>query len=379
MAIDLAFSAEQEHLRQAARDFFQRRCPSSVVREVEEGGLGHLPDLWREMASMGWLGITLPEAHGGAGGTFLDAYPLAEEMGRFLVPGPYLDTVAVAGDVILAAGTDEQRRTILPAIAAGDRIVSLAVVEPDGGFGPGAVTMAAARRGGDVVLDGTKLLVSHASSADHLLVPARTGDDRSGDGTTLFLVDPAARGVTLTALPTIGSGPLHAVSFDGVVVPADSVVGEVDRGWSALGPAVTKAAVLQTGTIVGAAHAVLDMTNQYAKDREQFGNPIGRYQAVQYLVTDVLIDLHRADLLARQAAYLIDAGKPFAREAAIAIAFGKDAAAHLHRQAHEVHAGVAFILDHDLQLYSRRSKYWENNLGDARYHREQVVRELQLA
>ena len=120
------------------------------------------------------------------------------------------------------------------------------------------------------------------------------------------------------------------------------------------------------------------MTNQYAKDREQFGNPIGRYQAVQYLVSDILIDMHRADLLAKQAAFRIDAGKPYQREAAIAVAFGKKAASHLHRQAHEVHAGVAFIVEHDLTLYSRRSKFWENNLGDARYYQELVASAMRI-
>jgi alkylation response protein AidB-like acyl-CoA dehydrogenase len=118
------------------------------------------------------------------------------------------------------------------------------------------------------------------------------------------------------------------------------------------------------------------MTNEYAKDRQQFGSPIGRNQAVQYLVTDILIDLHRADLLARQAAYRIDAGKTFDRQAAIAVAFGKRAAAHLHRQAHEVFAGVGFMLEHDLTLYSRRAKYWENNLGDARYYEDLLVRAM---
>ena len=137
--------------------------------------------------------------------------------------------------------------------------------------------------------------------------------------------------------------------------------------------------MLQTATIVGAARTPCStMTNQYAKDREQFGNPIGQYQAVQYLVTDILIDLHRADLLAKQAAFRIDAGKPFVREAAIAVAFGKKAAAHLHRQAHEVHAGVAFIVEHDLQLYSRRSKFWENHLGDARHYQELVAEAMQI-
>jgi 3-oxocholest-4-en-26-oyl-CoA dehydrogenase beta subunit len=152
----------------------------------------------------------------------------------------------------------------------------------------------------------------------------------------------------------------------------------VDGGWAPLSAATTKAAVLQTAGIVGAARAVLDMTNQYAKDREQFGSPIGRYQAVQYMVSDILFDLHRADLLAKQAAFRIAAGKSYEREAAIAIAFGKKAAAHLHRQAPEVHAGVAFIVEHDLTLYSRRAKFWENNLGDARYYQELLANAMRI-
>ena len=154
-------------------------------------------------------------------------------------------------------------------------------------------------------------------------------------------------------MPNIAGNALYAVTFDDVAASPDSLVGPLDGGWAALSAATTKAAVLQTATIVGAAQAVLAMTNQYAKDREQFGGPIGRYQAVQYLVSDILIDLHRADLLPKQAAFRIDAGKPYEREAAMAIAFGKQASAHLHRQAHEVHAGVAFIIEHDLTLYSR--------------------------
>jgi alkylation response protein AidB-like acyl-CoA dehydrogenase len=378
MAIDIRFTTEQDHLRDAARDYFQRRCPTTVVRDVEEGELGYLPDMWREMADMGWLGIAIPEAYGGSGGGFLDTFPLCEEMGRAIVPSPYLDTVVVAAETILAGGSETQRRELLPAIADGRCIVSLALLEANGGFGRTSVTLPATAQGDGFVLDGTKLLVAYAPSADHLLVAARTGAGTSSEGVTLFLVDPHATGVTLTSLRNIAGGPLYAVELAGVAVSAGDVVGEVGRGWEPLAQAMTKAAVLQTATIIGAGHAVLDMTNQYAKDREQFGSPIGRYQAVQYMVTDVLIDMHRADLLARQAAYRIDAGKPFAREAAIAIAFGKEAAAHLHRQAHEVHAGIAFILDHDLQLYSRRSKFWENNLGDARYHHEQLARELQL-
>ena len=223
------------------------------------------------------------------------------------------------------------------------------------------------------MIRGTKLLVPYARSADRFLCAVRTVHATGADDISLLLVDAGADGVVCDDIPNIAGHALCAVTFDEVSTPAEHLVGPQGGGWAPLSAATLKAAVLQTATIVGAARAVLDMTNQYAKDREQFGGPIGRYQAVQYLVTDILIDMHRADLLAKQAAFRIDAGKPFEREAALAVAFGKRAAAHLHRQAHEVHAGVAFILEHDLSLYSRRSKFWENHLGDARYYQERVA------
>jgi alkylation response protein AidB-like acyl-CoA dehydrogenase len=378
VAIDLTFDADRLLVQQAAGDFFRRRYPPAVVRELEASEAGYSADDWRAMAELGWLGVTFPDAYGGTGGRYLDLYPVYEEMGRSLVPSPHLDTVAAAGDLLLEAGTDAQRRDLLPAIAGGECVVSLAIAEDDGVYGPAGITCRAARRGSDLVVDGTKLLVAFAPSADWLLVAVRTSGDAGADGISVLLVDARADGVTTDRLPNIAGLPLYAVRFDGVTVPVERVVGPLDRGWNALSASMTKAAVLQTATIVGAARAVLDMTNQYAKDRQQFGNPIGRYQAVQYLVSDILIDLHRADLLAKQAAFRIDAGKPYAREAAIAVAFGKQAAAHLHRQAHEVHAGVAFIVEHDLTLYSRRSKYWENNLGDARHYQEMIAAAMAL-
>jgi alkylation response protein AidB-like acyl-CoA dehydrogenase len=369
VAIDLSFDEHQLMLQQSAGEFFRRKYPSETVRAIEAGDVGYSPDDWREMAGLGWLGITIPEHYGGGGGRFLDLYPLYVEMGRHLAPSPHLDTVALAAALILAVGTDGQRGSLLPRIADGGCIVIPALLEPDGALGPDSVVCTATRRDGDYVVDGAKVLVPFAGSADLFVCPVRI----DGGDVSLLLVDAHAGGVSLEPLRTIAGHPLSVVRFDSVATPADHLLGAEGRGWAPLREAVLKAAVLQTATVVGAAHAVLAMTNQYAKDREQFGHPIGQYQAVQYLVTDILVDLHRADLLARQAAFRIDAGKPFAREAAIAVAFGKRASAHLHRQAHEVHAGVAFIDEHDLQLYSRRSKFWENHLGDARFYEDLVA------
>ena len=386
MAIDLTLDEHQHLVQRSAYEFFRKRSTPEAVRDIEAGGVGYQPEIWREMAGLGWLGMTFPEPYGGSGGNFLDLYPIYEEMGRFLVPSPHLDTVAVAGELILRAGSEEHRESLLPAIAEGRCIISLAAFEADGAFGPQSVTFRAERRGDGYALAGTKLLVAYAASADWFLTTVRTGGPRASsngrpgggqrgaeDGISVLLVDARSPGITWSPMRNIAGQPLFAVTFDDVSVPGDALVGPLGGGWAALSSAVTKAAVLQTATIVGAARRVLEMTSQYAKDRQQFGSPIGRYQAVQYLVTDILIDMHRADLLARQAAFRIDAGKSFERKAAIAVASGKRAAAHLHRQAHEVHAGVGFIVEHDLTLYSRRAKYWENNLGDARYFEDLLV------
>ncbi|MFI5045744.1 MAG: acyl-CoA dehydrogenase family protein [Acidimicrobiia bacterium] len=370
MAIDFSFTPDQVHLRDSARQFLAQRCPTSVVRHLETTDAGYDAAVWREMADLGWLGTTVPERHGGAGAEFLTLVPLYEEMGRALLPSPHLDTT-VATDLLVSAGTDAQRSELLPPILAGDSVVSMALVDTDGGIAPESIAVRASTDGNGWILQGTKLLVAYAASATWLVCSAATDA-----GVTLFLVDGASPGVDIAPMPNLSGVPLSAVALDGVRVPPEAVVGSPGQGWPPLSDAIAKGAVLLGATIVGAARAVLDMTNQYAKDREQFGNPIGRYQAVQYLVSDILIDLHRADLLTRQAAFLISAGKPFRREAAIAAAFAKQASAHLHRQAHEVHAGVGFMMEHDLQLYSRRAKYWETALGDAGYHEARLVDEL---
>jgi alkylation response protein AidB-like acyl-CoA dehydrogenase len=375
MAIDFTLDDDQRLLEQSATEFFRRRYPSGAVREIEAGDIGWSPEHWREMAELGWLGITIPSRYGGGDGRFLDLFPLYEAMGRFLVPSPHLDCIGVAADVLLAVGTEAHHDSLLPKLASAELVVVPAVVEADGQLAPDSITGTATRRGDDFIVDATKVLVPFAGSADVFLVPVRTGDGT--DDISLLLVDAHTDGVSIEPLPNIAGHALSVVHFDGVSTSSDDLVGTEGEGWAPLADACLRGAVLQTATIVGAARAVLDMTNQYAKDRVQFGSPIGQYQAVQYLVSDILIDLHRADLLARQAAYRIDAGKPYTREAAIAVAFGKQAAAHLHRQAHEVHAGVAFIDEHDLQLYSRRSKFWEHHLGDARHHQEMVADAMQ--
>jgi alkylation response protein AidB-like acyl-CoA dehydrogenase len=377
VTFDLALEPHQEELQRAAQGLFAQRCPRTTVREVEAGEVGYLPELWQEMADLGWLGLTVPAEYGGSGGSFLDLYVLCEEIGRYMVPGPFVDTVGVATELLLAVGTDAQKEQALPSITAGRCIVSVATYEPSGVFDPSGISTTATPDGDRYVVHGEKLLVGFAESADKYLVTARSSGSGAG-GITVLLVDAAAPGITVERLRNIAGSPLYAVAFDSVPVPSSAVLGAPGDGWAAFASATMRAALLQTSSIVGAAREVLGMTNQYAKDREQFGTPIGVHQAVQYMVSDVLIDMHSLDVLGKHAAYRVDTGRAYDREAAMAVAHGKRAAAHLHRQAHEVHAGIGFMQEYDLQLFSRRSKYWENNLGDARYYDELVLESMTM-
>jgi len=369
---DFTFSEQQLELQRSARRLFTEAEAFSRAREDETTEVGYHSDLWRQMAGLGWLGMALPTAVGGGGGSFLDAYALSEEMGRALVASPFLDCLGVAGPLLAAEG-GEHFDDVVARILGGTCIVSVMLGDRLGRVDRADVR--AKRDGPRWILDGFTPLVAFASSADYYVVAAQVS---SGGAPTLslFLVDATSGGITIERVENIAALPLYQVQLSDVAVDDTSLIGAPGQGWETLYPVLTKAAVLQTAYIVGAAHSVLEMTNQYAKDRWQFGIPIGKNQAVQYMVSDVLIDLHTTDLLGRQAAYLIDADLPYEAAAEIAVVHGKSQAAHLHRQAHEVFAGIGFMQEHPLNLFSRKSKYWESNLGDVRFHYEQVARLL---
>jgi|SRR5262245_8203975 len=375
--MDLELSPEQEQIRRTAADFFARNCPIARVRELEDSELGYDPAHWRRMGELDWIGLTWPERWGGADGALLDLYPIYLELGRSLAPTPHLASAVIAGETLVRAGTDAQRARLLPRMARGECIAAPALVEPRGEWGPEGIDLAARAEGAGFRLDGAKILVPYAHEAAEILVAARTS--RNADGVTLFLVDPRAGGVKVERLPNIAGYPLFALRLEGARVGRDAIVGEVDRGWSALQPALDRATVLQCAEIVGAGERVLEIAVQYAKDRQQFGQPIGRFQAVQYLCSDIAIAGHLASLLARQAAWRIDTGLPHRREVSLAKAHASDAAQLMVRQAQEVLAGAAFMLENDVQLYTRRAKHWEFNLGDARWHRDAAVAAIEAA
>ena len=371
--MDLELSEDQKMLRKTARDFLVNECTKPFVREMERDEKGYSPDLWQKMADLGWMGLPFPEQCAGWGGSFLDLAVLMEEMGRACLPGPFLASVVLAGLTILEAGSDAQKEQYLTAIAKGD-IFTLALTEPNGGYDAASIHTKATAHGDDFVITGTKFYVPDAHVASHLLVLARTKDD----GLSLFLVDAKSHGIKCTPLKTIGSDKQCEVIFDNVRVPKANLVGEINHGWPAVQKTLQLAAVAKCAEMVGAAQQVLEMTVAYAKERIQFDKPIGSFQAIQHHCANMLIDIDGMRMLTYEAAWLLSAGLPADKEVAMAKAWVSDAIVRVAKLGHQVHGGVGYTIDHDLQLYYRRGRAAASLFGDANYHREMIASKLGL-
>lgn len=371
--LDSALDPDQEALRSVARDFLRSASLATPAREPQEAQTiaGLRPALWASMAGMGWLGLGLPAEFGGGGAGLTTLCALYGELGRALVPAPCLE-VSVAAEIILRAGSPGQRTAILPELAAGRLIVLPALVDEDGSSLPARTTARArADAAGGWVISGIRPLVPFADSADLLLVPAMTAD-----APTLFLVRSALPGVAIAPAPSMTGLPVSSVILDDVSVGADAVLGEPGQAAAQLAPVIVKGKLLRCAEIAGAGDRVLELVLAYAREREQFGNPIGRYQAVQYLCTDLAMATRVTQLLTKQAAWLVDQGEQSSARIAAANAFGSTAARQIAHCAHEVFAGLGFMMEHDLHLYSRRLKYWEMDLGDAAFHAGQLAAQL---
>jgi len=377
--MDFALSEEQEMLRNSARDFLTKECPKTLVREMEADEKGYSPKLWKGMADLGWMGLVFPEQYGGSGLTILDLSVLIEELGRALVPGPFLSTVVYCGLAIMAAGTDQQKKEFLPRIAKGDMMLALALTEPSASWDPAGIEVKAVAEGDHFVISGTKLFVSDAHLASHLLCVARTNDGKNKEnGITLFLVDAKSPGITLNPLKTIASDKQFEVVFNKVKVPKKDVLGEVDHGWKAIKDLLRKATLAQCALMVGGAQAVLEMTVQYAKDRVQFGKPIGSFQAIQHKCANMATDVDGCRFITYEAAWRLAEGLPCDLEIAMAKAWVSEAYRRTCAEGHQIHGGIGFIKDHDMQLFYRRAKASELMFGDADYHRELVAQKIGL-
>jgi alkylation response protein AidB-like acyl-CoA dehydrogenase len=378
--MNFGFNDEQELLRSTARKFFENECGSDTVRRLMETPEGISPDLWTKLAEQGWLGLVYPEAYDGMGLGLVDLVVLMEEMGRAVVPGPYFSAVLLGGLAIAEAGSEAQKKEWLPKIAAGDRRVALAWMEPSAQLGPAGVTLTAVEKGGKYTLSGTKLFVHDAHTADALVVAARTRPGAGADGVSLFLLPKGTKGLEVTLLPTMDqTRKLCEVALSDVTVGSDALLGAAGAGWAPLARVLDRATVALCAEMCGGAQKVLDMTVEYAKIRQAFGRPIGSYQGVKHRAADMLVDVENSKSITYYAAWALDEG---AAEAPLAVSLAKAYVSDAYRRVAaagiQLHGGIGFTWEHDLHLYFKRAKGSEFTFGDATHHRERVAQLVNL-
>jgi alkylation response protein AidB-like acyl-CoA dehydrogenase len=376
--MDIGFSEEQELLRDAARKFLDAACPTKFVRERMATAEAMTPEFWAQLAEQGWLGILFSEDDGGIGLGVTDLIVLMEEMGRAVMPGPYLATL-LGGLAIGRAGSAAQQREYLPKIAAGELKATLAATEPNARWDAAGVTLAARAERGGYTLSGTKLFVPDAHLADILVVAARTRDGSTlEDGISLFVVPKGATALRVTTMPSIDeTRKLCEVRFDNVAVPDGARLGELHGGWPVLSHVYDTAAVALSAEMCGGAQRVLDMTVEYAKIRETFGKPIGSYQGVKHKCADMLVEVENARSLTYYAAWAVDGNEADAPLAvSMAKSYASDASRKVSNAGIQLHGGIGMTWEHDLHLYMKRAKASEVGFGDATWHRERVARLL---
>jgi alkylation response protein AidB-like acyl-CoA dehydrogenase len=368
--MDFDLSKPQKLLKDSARDFLTRECKLDRVRELMETGTAHDDRLWQSIADQGWTGLVVPEEHGGLGLGLVELAVIAEEMGRACLPGAFLSTLTAAA-LVERAGSAEQRAKYLEPIAAGELKATVAFLEEGASWELDEIKLKATREGGNFQLSGRKLFVPDAGIADLLICVAR-----DGDGLALLPVERGAEGLSVKAMPSMdGTRKLHEVAFEGVTVAEADVFGADGDARSALGGALEVGCVALCAEMVGGMQWVLDTTVEYAKTRQQYGRAIGSFQAVQHQCADMLLMTESARSATYYAAWALTEGDPAASVAvSIAKAYCSDAYREVGNRGIQVHGGIGFTWEHDLQLYYKRSKSSETLFGDATFHRERIAR-----
>lgn len=363
--MEFTLNEEQEMLKKSAQDFLRNECGKKVLKELEESETGFSERLWKGMAELGWMGIVVPEAHGGVELGLLDLAVLFEEYGRAALNGPMLGTV-MGTLALLQGGSEKQKEDMLPRIASGDLVNSFALEEPEVAYDPKCVALRAEAEDGGYVLRGTKLFVPYATVADQLFVVARTdGEPGDEDGISLFVVDAKTSGIQSTPLKAFAGDKQFEVVFDGVRVSSDDLIGSLNGGLALVQSILEKATAVQCAEMVGGAQYELDITAEYSRTRVQFNRPIGTFQAVQHRMADMYMDVLGARLTSYQALWRLGEGMEASREVAIAKAFTSNAVRRVAFSAQQLHAGMGYDLDHELHYYYRRAKNLELKLGSA--------------
>ncbi|MGH0037388.1 MAG: acyl-CoA dehydrogenase family protein [Myxococcota bacterium] len=378
--MDFQFDEEQTELRETARAFLQEHQGSEAVRRAMGSELGYESEVWKRIGSeLGWTSVHIPEEYGGLGLGHVELVALMEVMGESLLCAPFFSSVVLGANALLEAGSDLQKREWLPAIAEGERTATLAFAEP--GSAPGDPVATLARREGDsFVLTGAKRSVVDGHSADLLVVSARDADRVGPDAIALYLVPGDSDGLDRELLPTMDSTRrLAAVSLDGVRLAASARLGEGRGGAAALERTLQLASVALAAEQVGGAQRCLDLAVDYAKERVQFGRPIGSFQAIKHKLADVMVRVESARSAAYYAGCVAAEGSDeLPVVSSLARAYCSETYFQAASDCLQVHGGVGFTWEYDVHLHFKRARASEALLGSPSHHREIVARHIGL-
>jgi alkylation response protein AidB-like acyl-CoA dehydrogenase len=375
--MNLGVSAEQRELRQSVRRFLTERAPLTKVRELMEAPDGTDPDVWRQAsAQLGLPGIAVPEEHGGAGFSFAEQAIVLEELGAALFTGPYLASAVLAATALLASDDTEAKKDLLPGIAAGETVATLAFTEDDGSWDPATIKLAAKQENNGWRLDGHKSFVLDGHAAGLILTVAATGTETDGK-LSLFAVNSTAEGLTRRALPTLDqTRKLARLEFSGT--PA-RLIGEPGAARPVLDHTLDVTAIALAAEQLGGAQSALDMAVAYAKVRQQFGRPIGSFQAIKHRCADLLVEVESLRSAVGYAAAAVAAGSTEVPVLAPMLkAYASEVYSHVAGENIQIHGGIGFTWEHDAHLYLKRAKASELFLGDVSWHRQRLATRIGL-
>ena len=374
--MDVLLNEEEEMVKNAAREFLEGECPPSLARDMEVDDLGYPPELWRQMAQLGWLGMSLPESFGGQGLPLTYLGIIIEEMGRAIAPVPFHSTTVTAL-TIAAEGTQEQQQAMLPKVCQGDSVLTWALTERDPRFIPETIHTQAMEEGDNFVINGTKMFVDNFGASEKCLVVCRTSPaSDSNQGISLLLVDSRSAGITNISLTTLAKDKQSQVIFENVSVPKANLIGQVDQAWPIVVAMIDRATLLLCAQMVGATRKDAEMGIEYAKNRAAFGRPIGSFQSIQHLCADMTLWVDGAQMLTYEALWKMDQGLPSAVEISQAKSFCNDKCEAVVRSSQVIHGGIGFMMEFDLHLWFRRVTSWTMRLGTSFEHRSKIAKAL---
>jgi alkylation response protein AidB-like acyl-CoA dehydrogenase len=374
MNLDFRLTESEEILKTAATNFLKRDIPKQTLEALHDSDTGINQDLWKKVVEMGWLGIITPEEYGGTGYPLTTAGVLFEALGAAPLPGPYFSSGILGSLIIQEAGTEEQKKALLPLVCEGVMVLVLAMTESEYGWDSISIKSQIEKKNGDFILNSTKLFIQDAQTATHFIVPMRSGS--VDEAVSLFLVEAKTPGVSIRRLPGYLSGRAYEVKLESVKLPASALIGEKDNGWSPLTRAIQKSIPVLCAYKVGGCQAVFNMAVEYSRIRIQFSQAIGRFQRVQDMIIEMVNQADAARWSTYEALWKLDTQGLVPESVHLAKAVASEAYWQACTLGHRAISGISYSMEHPLSLHTRASRYLYNYLGEPAYHQQQLAKFL---